>query len=187
MAYEVEQKFPAADLGCVDAELGRLGATVSDRQEERDLYFRHPSRDFARTDEALRVRRTGESNFLTYKGPKIDATTKTRQEIDLPLPPGESAADAWGGLLQALGFTPVAEVRKLRRKAHVVWHEREVEISLDEVDRVGTFVELELVVDEDQLDAARRCIAALADRLGLERSERRSYLELLLAGEQKSA
>ena len=122
----------------------------------------------------------GRANFITYKGPKIDATTKTRREIDLPLPPDEESAQAWTGLLEALGFTVVGEVRKSRRKAHVVWQGRRVEVSLDEVERLGTFAELELVVEPEDVEAAKACIASLAEALGLEGSERRSYLELLM-------
>jgi adenylate cyclase, class 2 len=74
----------------------------------------------------------------------------------------------------------VGEVRKSRRKAHVLWQGRRVEVSLDEVDRLGNFAELELVVEPEGVEAAKACIISLAERLGLERSERRSYLELLI-------
>jgi len=60
---------------------------------------------------------------------------------------------------------------------------RQVEASLDEVERLGTFAELELVVDEHDLEAAKACIASLAAALGLVGSQRRSYLELLLEKE----
>jgi adenylate cyclase, class 2 len=178
MRYEVEQKFPAADLATLERRLADLGAEISQRRVEVDRYYAHPSRDFAATDEALRIRAAGSSAFITYKGPKLDATTKTRREIDLALPAGQ--AEAWAELLEALGFRPVAEVRKERRKAHVAWQDHRVEISLDEVQDVGTYVELELVADDEGLDAARACIAALAHELGLTGSERRSYLELQL-------
>jgi adenylate cyclase class 2 len=181
MNYEVEMKFPVSDEAALEARLAELGATISAPQAERDVYFAHPARDFAHTDEALRVRRKGPANFLTYKGPKLDTTTKTRHEIDLPLPPDEETAQAWTGLLDALGFTVAGEVRKSRRKAHVPWQGRRVEVSLDEVERLGTFVELELVVEPAEAEAAKRCIASLAERLQLEKSERRSYLELLRA------
>jgi len=180
MNYEVEQKFPVEDMAAVEKRLVQLGAEVSEVRVEEDTYYVHPARDFARTDEALRIRRAGQTNKITYKGPKIDQTTKTREEIDLEVGPGAESAAAWAALLEALGFSPKATVRKQRRKAFVEWQGRRVEVSLDEVDRVGTFVELELVVEEAGLDDARSCIAALARALGLEASERRSYLELLL-------
>jgi adenylate cyclase class 2 len=178
--YEVEQKFPVGDLAAVERRLSGMGVGVSEPRGEADLYFAHPARDFSATDEALRIRRVGQSNSITYKGPKVDAATKTRRELELPLAPDDASAAAWGELLEVLGFRPVAEVRKRRRKATVPWQGRRVEASLDEVDEVGTFVELELVTTPDNLEAAKACIASLADSLGLSGSQRRSYLELLL-------
>ncbi len=180
MPIEVEQKFPVPDLRGIEAQLDAMGVSVSPPRVEADTYYRHPARDFAVTDEALRIRRIGTASFLTYKGPKIDATTKTRREIDLPLPSAPQGADGWSALLEALGFTPIAEVRKTRRKAHVARQDRRVEVSLDEVEGLGTFVELELVTSLEDVAAAKACIAALAAQLGLSDSERRSYLELLL-------
>ena len=180
MHYEVEMKFPVGDMPAVEAKLAELGAAIAEAKTEVDLYFNHPARDFAQTDEALRLRRVGGVNRITYKGPKVDRTTKTRRELDLPLPEGEATFDAWSTMLDALGFTPVGEVRKHRRKALVSWQGRTVEVSLDRLDRLGTFVELELVVPQDEYDAAKSCIASLATRLGLNKSERRSYLDLVL-------
>lgn len=185
MSYEVEMKFPVVDMAALESRLAKLGATILAAQSEVDVYFAHPARDFAHTDEALRIRRKGQTNFITYKGPKIDQTTKTRREIDLPLPPGEQTAKAWTGLLDALGFTIVGEVHKSRRKAKIAWQDRTVEGSLDEVDRVGTYVELELIAEPNDLVAARACITSLATELGLTGSERRSYLELLLSSTQR--
>jgi adenylate cyclase, class 2 len=180
MRYEVEMKFPVNDMAALESRLAGLGATVTDARIEVDLYFAHPARDFARTDEALRIRRKGLENFITYKGPKIDAATKTRHEIDLPLPLGESTAPAWVELLAALGFTIAGEVRKSRRKAPIDWQGRCIEVSLDEIEELGRYAELESVVESDEVEAAKACILSLAAEMGLTGSERRSYLELLL-------
>jgi len=181
MQLEVEQKFPVADLAAVERQLRAWGAEIGSAGEEVDQYFAHPARDFSQTDEALRIRRKGDTTLITYKGPKIDQTTKTRREIELPLGSGEQAARQWGELLIALGFRHVAQVRKERRKCRVAREGFEVEICLDEVEGLGSFVELEVVVPDEQLDEARRVVAQLAQQLGLHHSERRSYLELLLA------
>jgi len=181
MHYEVEMKFPVSDMAALEGRVAALGGAISEPATETDAYFAHPARDFAQTDEALRIRRKGGKCSITYKGPKIDAATKTRREIDLPLPPGGATARAWTELLEALGFRIVGEVRKSRRKTRVAWQGREVEVSLDQVEGLGAFVELELIVDPSEVDAARRCVESLAGELRLERSERRSYLELALA------
>ena len=54
MQYEVEQKFRLSDLPGIDEKLRQLGAVDGPTVVQVDCYFRHPSRDFAQTDEALR-------------------------------------------------------------------------------------------------------------------------------------
>jgi adenylate cyclase, class 2 len=176
MHIEVEQKFRAEHTSGLVARLERLGAVFEEPIVQVDRYFAHPARNFAQTDEALRIRRVGKRNFVTYKGPKLDATTKTRRELELPLTPGAQAAEVFVELLEALGFSSVREVRKTRRAAHVPWRGSEIEVALDDVDRVGQFVE-----DSENPTAARELVASLAAELGLETVERRGYLELLLA------
>ncbi|MCA9141236.1 MAG: class IV adenylate cyclase [Planctomycetaceae bacterium] len=179
-SYEVEQKFRIEDLAQLETQLRSLGATPFVACEQVDTYFAHPARDFGETDEAFRLRRVGAKNFVTYKGPKIDTTTKTRREIELPLPDGVAYTVQFRLLIESLGFQAVADVSKVRRKTHVSWDDAEIEISLDDVAQVGCYAELELVVSESRVTQAKARIASLASRLGLLLSERRSYLELLL-------
>jgi adenylate cyclase class 2 len=181
MHFEVEQKFPIHDVAAIEQRLRQLGARDGETMAQVDQYFNHPARDFAKTDEALRLRQIGEANFITYKGPKLDATTKTRKELELSLPSGISTAASFAELLQALGFRHVAEVRKLRRTFDLNWRERDVEIAIDEVNSLGTFLEIELAANENDLDKAKQCLESLAAELQLQASERRSYLELLLS------
>jgi adenylate cyclase class 2 len=180
MHYEVEQKFPLSDSADVEAKLAALGARFKEAIEQIDHYFRHPSRDFAQTDEALRLRQVEGENFITYKGPKIDSITKTRRELELPLPGGPDVVGQFTELLSALGFAPVATVKKRRRKAELHYEGFDVESALDEVHNAGSFLELEISADGESLENAKKCLASLANRLGRERSERRSYLELVL-------
>jgi len=181
MPLEVEQKFPVSDLAALETRLIELGATLGEDHEQVDRYYRHPTRDFARTDEALRLRRVGKHNYITYKGPKLDRTTKTRREIEIALPVGDVGAVQAAELLAALSFEPVLEVRKHRRHLSLTWNGTPVEIALDRVAEVGQFVELELIADDSSLRSAQETIAALSAELGLIASERRSYLEMLIA------
>ena len=109
MAIEVEQKFRVDDLAALQRRLAELGARPGETQIQVDCYYAHPTRDFAATDEALRLRRIGPSNYITYKGPKLDETTKTRREIEIPLPAGGAAAAQAAELLEVLSFRKVLE------------------------------------------------------------------------------
>ncbi len=181
---EVEMKFPVADFAPVERQLRAWGAKALAGREEVDHYLNAPDRDFAQTDEALRVRCVGEVNFVTYKGPKRDAQTKTRTEIEVPLGQGQETAQQFLQLLQHLGYRFVAAVRKQRTILGLERGGFAVEACLDEVEGVGTFVELEIQAAEESLDAARSALLETAAALGLARSERRSYLEMLLTARE---
>jgi adenylate cyclase class 2 len=178
---EVEVKFPNVDFATLQQRLAEWGAREVGEREDVDHYYNAPDRDFARTDEALRLRRIGPANYVTYKGPKRDRQTKTRTEIEVPLASGEQVAADFERLLSALGYRPVARVRKRRRVYQLERDGFALEVCLDEVDGLGRFAELEIQAPEERLDAARATLLATASALGLTHSERRSYLELLLA------
>jgi adenylate cyclase, class 2 len=179
--FEVEQKHRVDDEAALVARLAERGAVLSPPVVQSDQYFAHPSRDFAQTDEALRIRTVGDMAFVTYKGPRLPSSTKTRRELELPLDPSDFGGRRFAELLAAVGFTPVAVVTKERRAFELPWSGRSVAGTLDVVDDVGTFVELELMADKVDLADAQRAVTSLADELKLGPSERRSYLELLLA------
>jgi adenylate cyclase class 2 len=177
---EIEMKFPVGDFTVLEQRLGALGATPGATLDEEDHYFNAPDRDFARTDEALRIRRIGEANFVTYKGPKLDKQTKTRTEVEVPLAVGDAVAADFARLLTHLGYRSVALVRKRRRVYHLQRDRFALEATLDTVEGLGTFAEIEIVAPEADLDAARAVLLQTAQELGLGASERRSYLEMLL-------
>jgi adenylate cyclase, class 2 len=187
LMYEVEQKHLVTDVRDLEEHLAERGVQIGPSVAQSDQYFAHPSRDFAQTDEALRIRTVGDRSFVTFKGPKLDTTTKTRRELELPLAESDADGSKFAELLQLLGFKPVAVVRKRRRKFEIKSHGRCVEGALDEVANVGMYAELELQADEAGLDAAKRTISKLATELELGPSERRSYLEMLLENIAKLA
>ncbi|MDX1963209.1 MAG: class IV adenylate cyclase [Pirellulales bacterium] len=178
--WEVEQKFPIQDPLALRNRLSRLGAEWGHSLEQVDRYFNHPARDFAVTDEALRLRSVDTENWVTYKGPKLDATTKTRREIELPLAPGVHLPDRYHELLEALGFCPVLEVRKRRTPGELLFQDKKITLAWDEVVGLGNFLEIELMATDGELSTAKAILGELAQTLELVHSERRSYLELLL-------
>lgn len=183
MSYEVELKFPLADPTRVLAQLDELGAERGEPIDQSDRYFNHPARDFARTDEALRIRSAAGRHCVTYKGPKLDPRTKTRREIEIPFGASPEDDQQVAEMLTLLGFREVRTVRKTRVPFHLEWEDRDLEVSLDDVHDLGTFLEIETIADDATRDAARDSLLRLAERLGLENPEMRSYLSLLLQRE----
>ena len=181
---EVELKAALAPTlaAALPERLAGLGFVPAENVQEQDLYFNASHRDFRRSDEALRLRTVAGSRqetVITYKGPKTDGRSNTRQEYETSLGEGETAKC----ILLALGFSPVLTVSKERQ----TFRRGPVTACLDQVAGLGSFLELEqLLPDESGRDEAVDELLSLLGRLGVaEQSlERRSYLELLLASGQ---
>ncbi len=179
--YEVEIKFRAVDHAALADRLRALGARAETAIEQEDLYLAHPARDFARSGEALRLRRVGSENRVTYKGPKLAGPTKTREEIELGFEPGAGALAQLERLMERLGFRPVMRVAKRREGFHLEFAGRPVEVVLDRVEGLGDFAEVEaLAAGPADLPAAQAAVQALAGQLGLVEVEPRSYLRMVL-------
>ncbi|MFN5909679.1 MAG: class IV adenylate cyclase, partial [Planctomyces sp.] len=85
MTIEVEAKFLITELSQLLANADALGFQFpANSVLEQDEYFNHPARDFRQTDEALRIRRIGGELILTWKGPRLDALSKSRRELEVP-------------------------------------------------------------------------------------------------------
>jgi adenylate cyclase class 2 len=177
--YEVECKL-RVEHGPVLDRLERLGADHLGLVTQVDTYFDAPDRSFAETDEALRLRHetdtADERTVLTYKGPLVDDTSKTRRESETSV----ENADALRAILEGLGYEPAATVRKTRDRYSL----DTCTVTLDTVADLGEFVEVEYEagVSESRLAEARDTVHGVLSRLSLdpEAAIRRSYLELLL-------
>jgi adenylate cyclase class 2 len=180
MSYEVELKFPLADKQQLLAALAELGALPQAELSQCDRYFAHPVRDFGETNEAFRIRQSGDKTRLTYKGPLLDKATKTRREVELSLADGKKTAEDMTQMLNLLGFKEVRAVKKTRTPYHLTWQDREMEVTLDDVEGLGWYLEIETLAEEADRIQAQDAILSLAKHWNLENPERRSYLTMLL-------
>ena len=181
MSFEVELKYRTDDHVGLAEKLMALGAFASPPVSQEDVYLSHPGRDFAATNEALRLRRVGKSNRITYKGARRSGPTKTREEIEIPFAGGDEALKQMTRLFQSLGFGLVAVVRKSRRAFHLTHLGHELEVSLDLAEGLGAFVEVEALAQaEDDLPPAQAAVLDLAVELDLGEVEPRSYLRMTL-------
>lgn len=180
---EVEVKYRAADRAGMLAKLAGWRAVPIETRTDEDHYFNAPDRDFRQTDEAFRLRRIGSRNMLTYKGPKRDTATKTRPEIEVPLADGDAAAQDMKRMLVSLGYRPVSVVRKRREIMSFKRDGFDVEVSFDDMDGIGSFVELEIQAEEADYERAKAAVLNAARELGLTEMERRSYLAMVLASQ----
>lgn len=198
---EIELKFRLSQSQTVIDKLQAWEIQASGRCRQRDQYFSHPCRDFRETDEALRIRYAEGREILTYKGPKLPGATKSREELEWPfdetigdgIVAAEGLADepaatppiAW--LLLRLGFLPVAEVVKERQWFIVRFEGRDLTVSIDSVERLGIFVEVEAVCRHEPRAAVEQSIIALAAALDLGQPVKASYLGMILNSRERDS
>jgi adenylate cyclase class 2 len=164
LELEMKAKIDKYTRGRIDQILRK--AEFLEEKIEEDTYFSSPIRDFKETDEALRLRCSGDNTVLTYKGPKLDKISKSREEIEVFVS-GEIEL-----VLEKLGYKKILNVRKKRK----VYLYKDYTVSIDDVEDLGEYIEVE--IKSENLQDIKR-IENLFEVLFLE-SEIRSYLELLL-------
>jgi adenylate cyclase class 2 len=171
---EVELKVKIPSLDPAREQLVRRNAQSCGKVHEHDVYYNAPHRDFSITDEAVRVRYTGDHAVVTYKGPKIKKFgLKAREELNFAVESGKT----FETMLDRLGFTKTLEVNKWRETFRL----GTASVSLDTVDGLGTFAEIEVIV-ENESDNPTGQIGKIAKEIGVEGEPiLASYLELLLA------
>jgi len=171
---EVELKVKIPSLDPVRECLLAQKAEFLGKMHEHDIYYNAPHRDFGKTDEAVRVRYTNDHAVVTYKGPKIKKFgLKAREELNFAVESG----DAFETMLVRLGFTETTEVNKWRENYKL----GTASIALDSVDELGTFAEIEVIVENED-DNPTALIEKIAYEIGADREPiLESYLELILA------
>jgi len=182
---EIEIKVKIASIEEMAGTLEAAGAIFGGDLVHEDYYFDKPEKlgSFALTDEALRMRVSRnvsqriEQCFVTYKGGKVDSTTKTREEIEVGVDDGQKMRD----IIKKIGFREIIVVKKDRKNYTM----DDISIMLDRVQYLDDpYMEVEIVADDPEaLDSTREKLFSFLEQLGFSRddSERRSYLELVLS------
>ena len=183
---EVEVRYRTSNRDAVAARLRDWGASLAADRIDVDHYFNPSDRDLKDSDESFRLRCIGETNCLTYKGPRRDSDTKTRTEIEVRIADGTEAATDMERMLLALKYRPVVVVRKARRVYRVTRGGFDLEVCFDDVEKVGSFIELEILAPEEEYEHAKSVLLQTASDLSLTEKETRSYLGMVLEAQKTS-
>ncbi len=141
MAMELEAKMRVPDHASVRERLGKVGAARIRSVMELNRFFDTNDRALLAQDKGLRVRHTcdfetgDERHIVTYKGPQQPGAMKSREEIEIVADDGEQASQ----LLERLGYAPTLSFEKRRE----TWRVDDCFVELDELPRLGYFVEIE--------------------------------------------
>lgn len=138
-----------------------------------DVYLNHPCRNFAETDEAVRIRLLDEpvrTVEITYKGPKkFEGLAKVREEITISID-GKLFEEALK-FFSKNGFNEVATIKKKRE----IYDCPGYIASIDLVENLGEYAEFEAK------EGCLNCLDSLVEMLGFtNKIEKKTYLELYL-------
>ena len=169
MARNVEIKAAVKDLASVAAAVAALSPTEPMHLEQEDTFFHCPHGRLK-----LRKLSTAVGQLIHYERPD-DAGPRTSEYVVVPTLEPDRLRD-----LLASAYGIVGVVRK-RRTVRLVGRTR---VHLDTVEGLGTFVELEVVLDDAEpsepgVVEARRLMTALG--IGEDQLVRGAYIDVLQA------
>ena len=117
---------------------------------------------------------------MTYKGKKIDKTTKTREEIEVKL----NETEKMKNLLNLLGFREVFTVIKERELYDFKFQDTRIEALIDYLPILEQyFIEVEILAETiNKVEKAKDTLFQFLEIIGFKREEsiRTSYLELVM-------
>jgi adenylate cyclase class 2 len=141
MPLEIEVKIKLSDHAAVRERLRELGAKLVGNVLETNTFFDTPTRSLLKEDRGLRLRTnknlaSGQStHIITYKGPRAPGAVKKREEIEVSVGnPSEAMS-----LFEALGYSVTLSFEKRRE----TWQLDDCTIELDDLPRLGTYLEIE--------------------------------------------
>ena len=172
---EVETKLKINNIKRMIERIRGLKGEYKGEKTELDLYFDHPDIRIFRSGSALRVRNANGVCRLTYKGPKKDDETTSREEIEI----GIESASEMRKILAELGFYVLCEVKK-QRKTYLLG---DLIVTLDDVEDLGEFIEVEGKAsnDAEYMKKKKEIFMLLNDlKLSSEVISKKSYLEMIL-------
>ena len=176
---EIELKFPLKNKEAVLAKLESLVGEPGQVVTQKDTYFNPPHRDFLEPEhvsEWLRIRETEKGATINYKNwhkeDNVESVKADEYETSIDEP------EAMDRIFDVLQFKKLIVVEKKRQ----TWDYKDVEIAIDEVIDLGSFIEIEAKGNFESEEAAEKHLYDILKELGAEVGEQdfKGYPMLLL-------
>jgi adenylate cyclase class 2 len=162
---EIEVKAKLKDSGAVFEKLSALGCQFSDVKTQDDMVWVSKTgslEDFLSNSVFLRIRiQNGEKVILTAKSPKAKSgdASLVKREHEVVV----SSADEARNILSMLGLQEAVRVVKKRQTANYDGYE----ICMDDVENLGSFIELEKMAEEKDASQIQKQMIEFLLTLGI--------------------
>jgi len=161
---EIEIKVRIVDKAGTLAALQKLGVRLGEPKKQHDVVYSRPGAiENDPKENWLRVRTENDSKvFFTLKRALVGDLDSIEHEVVV-----DSAAEITA-IIGYLGYELFSDLTKIRRKAQY----GDIEVCLDEVPGLGTFIEAEKLCAEDADNVAVEAeLWQLFEQLGLSRAD----------------
>jgi adenylate cyclase class 2 len=166
MIKEIEVKAIVKDKDFLISNFKEAGIIFGEPKKQEDSLFINytgPYKEYKKGTTFLRIRKTDGKILFTLKQPQGDSTSLSKLEKEVVV----NDANIVGDICVILGFHKVMDVVKFRMKAKF----QDYEICLDEVEGLGTFIEVEKMSDEDDKVVYQELFSFLK-RFGISKEDR---------------
>ena len=166
MRKEIEVKARAEDLKLIGRNLEKIGCVLSKPLTQRDIIFVVANygnfTEFQPGKNILRIRESGGKFLLTLKQPQSNELDCIEHETEIADP------DEMKRVLLLMGYQEIVRVNKTRIKTnHNGW-----EICLDELEGLGSFIEVEKIAEEENAEAIQNELFGFLKTLGIKKENR---------------
>jgi adenylate cyclase, class 2 len=164
---EIEIKIKVGDLDKIQEKLKGRGCVFSDPISQRDVIYSKGGstsewQSAKEGDIILRIRRMNDIAEFNLKQQRSSEMDNIEYETEIEDP------EVMHNILLILGWHPEVEVKKIRRKGKL----GEYEICLDDVEKLGSYIEVEkLTSDDANHKEVREELFGVIESLDLSRSD----------------
>jgi len=164
---EIEVKAKVKDFDAIERKLEEKGCVLSEPISQHDVIYslkgsKNEFESASEGDVIMRIRKMKDKVELNLK------QQRTSEGDNLEYETVVSDAEATHNILATLGWYPVIEVKKVRRKGRL----GVFEVCLDQVEGLGAYIELEKLVNDDaDPEEVRSEIFAELESFGISKSD----------------
>lgn len=166
MRKEIEVKARLQDPEIIINKLIGLGCTLSEPVTQHDAIFVDDNYgifdEFQPDKNLLRIRESGGKYILTLKQPK----SNEQDAIEHETPVGDS--HEMRKILEYMGLHEAVQVHKTRQKSSY----NDWEICLDDVEGIGSFIEVEKVAEDPDVEVVQKELFDFLKSLGVKDEDR---------------
>lgn len=166
MRKEIEVKAKVNNLDEIAGKLTELGCVLSQPITQHDTVFVEndygPFEQFQPKKNLLRIREAGNEFILTLKRPQSNQLDSIEHETKI-YDPNETKE-----ILALMGYHEIVKIHKTRRKTKY----NEWKICLDQVDKLGSFIEVEKMADDADAKKIQNELFSFLQSLGIKQEDR---------------